>query len=134
MKRVPIKSYPTIHMAKNIRIFSPLDGKLIPLKECPYPIFASGAIGHGISIKNPTYGIEIFIHIGIDDDEMNCAEFKSELKVGETIKPGRIMRDKTDGDYPKVAQNIRESSTLFICVDGELLVGDNTARKIKNVK
>ncbi|MBR4903893.1 MAG: hypothetical protein IKZ53_04415, partial [Selenomonadaceae bacterium] len=47
---------------------------------------------------------------------------------------GRIMRDKTDGDYPKVAQNIRESSTLFICVDGELLVGDNTARKIKNVK
>ena len=25
-------------------------------------------------------------------------------------------------------------ATLFICVDGELLVGDNTARKIKNVK
>ncbi|MBR4903080.1 MAG: PTS glucose transporter subunit IIA, partial [Selenomonadaceae bacterium] len=303
-------------MARNIRIFSPLDGKLIPLKKCPYPIFASGAIGRGVAIKNPTYGvfapfsgivtlffpighaiglksndgIEIFIHIGIDDDEMNCAEFKSELKVGETIKPGqlllnfspmaiekavfdstavvivtnhaeygditfdlggqsitvkaadsvrknnlskekgkmeetkftilgeslsgktcyllamysemsqsingysivaqddrldtellesfekldddsisnerfpgatdqtvtylfnlnyankpimpfkwidypgRIMRDKTDGDYPKVAQNIRESSTLFICVDGELLVGDNTARKIKNVK
>ena len=48
--------------------------------------------------------------------------------------PARIMRDKTDEDYPKVAQNIRESSTLFICVDGELLVGDNTARKIKNVK
>ena len=48
--------------------------------------------------------------------------------------PGRIMRDKNDEDYPKVAQNIRESSTLFICVDGELLVGDNTARKIKNVK
>lgn len=303
-------------MAKNIRIFSPLDGKLIPLKECPYPIFASGAIGHGIAIKNPTYeifapfsgvvtlffpighaiglksndGIEIFIHIGIDDDELNCAEFKSEVKVGETVKPGQlllkfspseikkavfnsitvvvvtnhaeygditfdlggqsitvkaadsvrknnlskengkmeetkftilgealsgktcyllamysamsqsingysivaqddrldtellesfekldddsisnerfpsatdqtvtylfnlnyahkpimpfkwidypggIMRDKTNEDYPKVAQNIRESSTLFICVDGELLVGDNTARKIKNVK
>ena len=48
--------------------------------------------------------------------------------------PGRIIRDKTDEDYPKVAQNIRESSTLFICVDGDLLVGDNTARKIKNVK
>ena len=48
--------------------------------------------------------------------------------------PGRIMRDKNDEDYPKVTQNIRESSTLFICVDGELLVGDNTARKIKNVK
>ena len=303
-------------MAKNIRIFSPLDGKLIPLKECPYPIFASGAIGHGIAIKNPTYGIfapfsgvvtlffpighaiglksndgiEIFIHIGIDDDELSCAEFRSEVKVGETVKPGqlllkfspsaikkaifdsttvvvvtnhaeygditfdlggqsitvkaadsvrknnhskekgkmeetkftilgeqlsgktcyllamysemsqgingysivaqddrldtdllesfekldddsisnerfpgatdqavtylfnlnyahkpimpfkwidypgRIMRDKNDEDYPKVAQNIRESSTLFICVDGNLLVGDNTARKIKNVK
>lgn len=48
--------------------------------------------------------------------------------------PGRIMRDKNDEDYPKVAQNIRESSTLFICVDGELLVGDDTERKIKNVK
>ena len=302
-------------MAKNIRIFSPLDGKLIPLKECPYPIFASGAIGRGIAIKNPTYGvfapfgglvtlffpighaiglksndgIEIFIHIGIDDDELSCEEFKSEVKVGEVVKPGqlllkfsppaikkvvydsttavvvtnhaehgditfelgsqsiivkaadfarknlskentrmeetkftilgesmsgktcyllamysemsqgmdgysivaqndrldtefleafenlddesiskerfpqrseqvieylfnlnyahkpimpfkwidypgRIMRDKNDEDYPKVAQNIRESSTLFICVDGELLVGDDTERKIKNVK
>ena len=48
--------------------------------------------------------------------------------------PGRIMRDKTDEDYPKVAKNINESSTLFICVDGNLLVGDDKARKIKNVK
>ena len=48
--------------------------------------------------------------------------------------PGRIMRDKNDEDYPKVAQNIRDSSTLFICVDGDLLVGDDKARKIKNVK
>lgn len=48
--------------------------------------------------------------------------------------PGRIMRDKTDADYSKVAQNIRESSTLFICVDGNLLVGDSTERKIRNVK
>lgn len=303
-------------MAKNIRLFSPLEGKLIPLKECPYPIFSSGAMGRGIAIKNPTYGvfapfggvvtlffpighaiglrscdgIEIFIHIGIDDDELNCAEFKSEVKVGEVVKPGqlllkfsppaikkaiynsttafvitnhaeygditfelgsqsitvkavdserknnllkektrmeetkftilgeslsgktcyllamysamgegingysivaqddrldtellesfenlddesiskerfpgatdqtvtylfnlnyankpimpfkwidypgRIMRDKNDEDYPKVAQNIRDSSTLFICVDGDLLVGDDKARKIKNVK
>lgn len=48
--------------------------------------------------------------------------------------PGQVMRDKTSEDYPKVAQNIRESSTLFICVDGKLLVGDSTERKIKNVR
>ena len=90
---------------------------IIPLKECPYPIFASGAIGHGIAIKNPTYGIfapfndvvtlffpighaiglksndgiEIFIQVGIDDDELNCAEFKSVVKVGETVKPSQLL-------------------------------------------
>ena len=36
-------------------------------------------------------GIEIFIHIGIDDDELNCAEFKSEVKVGEVVKPGQLL-------------------------------------------
>ena len=299
-------------MAKNIRIFSPLDGKFLPLRECINPVLASGAIGRGITIKNPVYGvfapfggvvtlffpigygiglksndgIEIFIHIGIDNEEMNCEEITAEVKVGEIVKtgqlllrftpkaikkaiynsatavvvtnhekygnitfelgsqsitvkadnywrlqrrinmeetkftilgesesgktcyllamysamsqsidgysivakddrldtelleafyqlddesiskerfpqrseqtieylfnlnyahktimpfkwidyPGRIMRDKTDEDYPKVAQNIRESSTLFICVDGNLLVGDDKSRKTKNVK
>ena len=47
-------------------------------------------IGHGIGLKYND-GIEIFIHIGIDDDEMSCEKFKSEVKVGETVKPGQPL-------------------------------------------
>lgn len=47
--------------------------------------------------------------------------------------PGSILRHK-DEHYDKIAKTIKESSTLFICVDGKLLVGNDTERKIRNVK
>lgn len=47
--------------------------------------------------------------------------------------PGGVLRHK-DEHYDKIAKTIKESSTLFICVDGKLLVGNDTARKIRNVK
>ena len=47
--------------------------------------------------------------------------------------PGRIMWDANYEGYAEVATTIIESSTLFICVDGELLVGKDTEEKIENV-
>ena len=47
--------------------------------------------------------------------------------------PGDVLRHK-DEHYDKIAKTINESSTLFICVNGKLLVGNDTARKIRNVK
>lgn len=48
--------------------------------------------------------------------------------------PGGLLRNSNEDGYNRVAKTINESSTLFICVNGELLVGDDTARKIKRVK
>ena len=48
--------------------------------------------------------------------------------------PGGLLRNATYEGYDEVSKTIKESSTLFICVDGKLLVGDDTERKIKRVK
>lgn len=48
--------------------------------------------------------------------------------------PGSLLRDANYGGYSEVAKTINESSTLFICVDGKFLVGNNTERKIKQIK
>ena len=40
-------------MAKDIRISSPLNGKLIPLNEVNDPVFAGGAMGRGAAVKDP---------------------------------------------------------------------------------
>ncbi|MBR0061900.1 MAG: hypothetical protein IJP68_10530, partial [Selenomonadaceae bacterium] len=44
------------------------------------------------------------------------------------------LRNATYEGYGEVSKTIKESSTIFICVDGKLLVGDDTERKIKRVK
>ena len=51
--------------------------------------------------------------------------------------PGGLLREKNNADpeqYKEISSNIQDSSTLFICVDGALLVGDDIERKIRNVK
>ena len=47
--------------------------------------------------------------------------------------PGGTLREKGEF-YDEISNNVRDSSTLFICVDGKLLVGDDTERKIRQVK
>ena len=104
-------------MAKNIRISSPLYGTMIPLNECPDPVFSSGAMGRGVAIKNPDYrvyapfdgevtvffptrhavalkshdGIELFIHVGMDTVKMNGESFKAYVEAGETVKRGQCL-------------------------------------------
>ena len=48
--------------------------------------------------------------------------------------PGGLLRNATDEGYSEVSKTIKESSTLFICVDGKLLAGDDTEQKIRRVK
>ena len=38
---------------KDIIINCPLDGRLLPLSEIDDPLFASGAMGRGVIVKNP---------------------------------------------------------------------------------
>ena len=51
--------------------------------------------------------------------------------------PGVYLKDKNDGDiegYTAVKNSILKSSTLFICIDGSLLKGDDTEEKIERVR
>jgi len=51
--------------------------------------------------------------------------------------PGGYLKDKNDGDvegYTEVKNSVLNSSTLFICIDGSLLYGDDTEEKIERVR
>lgn len=51
--------------------------------------------------------------------------------------PGNMLDLKVTGnaeDYKKVKESILSSSCLFLCIDGSLLVGDDTDEKIDNIK
>lgn len=91
-------------------IFSPVDGKLIPLSEVSDPVFSQGMMGPGFAVEpasneifSPITGIvtsvfptkhaiglemsdgkEVLIHIGIDTVELNGEGF--DVLVGEANK------------------------------------------------
>ena len=51
--------------------------------------------------------------------------------------PGGYLKEKNDGDvegYTDIKNSILNSSTLFICIDGSLLHGDDTEEKIERIR
>lgn len=51
--------------------------------------------------------------------------------------PGGYLKEKNDGnieDYNNLKNSILKSSTLFICIDGSLLYGDDTEEKTDRVR
>ncbi|WP_423831564.1 glucose PTS transporter subunit IIA [Streptococcus equinus] len=101
----------------NIKIFSPLSGKLIALSEVKDEVFASGAMGNGIAILPsegrvvapadaevtllfPTKhaiglktidGAEILIHVGMDTVSLNGNGFDSYVSIGDKVKKGQTL-------------------------------------------
>lgn len=75
----------------------------------------------------------------------NLSEYEFQLEYGYnpilSFKwvdyPGGALASKNEGDYEQyqtIKNSIKNSSCLFICVDGSLLVGDDTDEKIDNIK
>lgn len=75
----------------------------------------------------------------------NISQYEFDLQYGyNTIMsfdwldyPGGLLDRKNTGnleEYENVKKAINESSSLFICVDGSLLCGDDVEEKIDNVK
>ena len=64
--------------------------------------------------------------------------FKTILPFEWVDYPGGYLDPATNApdseQYKQVSQNIKESSTLFICIDGENLCGSDTEMKINNVR
>ena len=104
-------------MAKDIRISSPLNGKLVPLNSINDPVFASGAMGRGVAVQDPKGkvfspfdgeitvffptghaiglksddGIELLIHVGMDTVKMNGEGFSPKAEAGDKIKRGQLL-------------------------------------------
>lgn len=135
-------------MAKNIRIFGPMRGTLIPLSECPDPVFASGAMGRGVAIKNPkgavfspfdcevtvvfptchaiglksNDGIELFIHVGIDTVKMNGEGFKAYVEGGDKVKQGQLLLKFS----PEAVKKAGYDTTTAVVVTNPADFGDIT--------
>jgi len=102
---------------ENEIILSPLNGKIIPLKEVPDPTFAQELMGKGIAIDpsdgvlvspidgtitllfqtrhaigiKTDSGVELLIHIGIDTVKMNGEGFKSFINQGQRVTAGQKL-------------------------------------------
>ena len=102
---------------KDIKISSPLNGKMVPLSEIDDPVFGSGAMGRGVAIKDPegkvyapfdgeitvffptkhaiglksNDGIELLIHVGMDTVQLNGKHFNAKADVGAKIKKGQVL-------------------------------------------
>lgn len=107
----------TTQSVEPIVVYSPMDGAVIPLKDVPDEVFASGALGQGVGIQ-PTNGrlyapfngtvtalfpskhaigltsesgIEVLIHCGIDTVTLDGEGFEVSVTVDQRIQRGDLL-------------------------------------------
>ena len=102
---------------QNVKVYSPIEGEIIPITEVNDKVFASKMMGEGFAvlpsngtIKAPISGIvkmiaptkhaigivtddgmELLLHLGIDTVELNGAPFNLTIKEGEMIQQGQVI-------------------------------------------
>ena len=135
-------------MAKDIRIISPLSGTLVPLNSINDPVFASGAMGRGVAVKDPKGqvlapfdgeitvffptghaiglksddGIELLIHVGMDTVKMNGEGFSPKKEAGDRIKRGDILLEFS----PEAIKKAGYETTTPVVVTNHADFGDIT--------
>ncbi len=104
---------------QEIRIYSPLSGKIVPLEEVKDEAFSQGILGGGIAIE-PTVGklyapvdgvvdnvfdtghalgiatkdgLDILMHIGIDTVKLGGRHFNVRVKKGDKVKKGDLLAE-----------------------------------------
>jgi PTS system beta-glucosides-specific IIC component len=117
---------------------SPLTGTVVPLKEVPDDVFATGMMGEGVAIEPsegrvtapfdgtvysvfPTLhaislvsnnGTEVIIHVGIDTVSLNGQGFKAHVKNGDTVQAGDLLLE-FDIDYIH-KQNLKTITPVLV--------------------
>ena len=102
---------------QDIRLDSPLHGRLIPLCEVTDPAFASGAMGRGAAVADPegrvvspvdgevtvlfatkhaigihsADGVDLLIHVGVDTVKLEGKHFTSHVAQGDTVQKGQLL-------------------------------------------
>ena len=101
----------------NGKVYSPIEGEIIPISEVDDQVFASKMMGEGFAvlpsdgtIKAPISGIvkmiaptkhaigivaddgmELLLHLGIDTVDLNGEPFPLTIKEGETLQQGQVI-------------------------------------------
>jgi len=101
------------------KVYSPINGEVLPLSAIKDEAFASGALGKGVAIEpsegkvyspvdgtvtalfptNHAIGItsdngsEILIHVGMDTVELNGKHFSAHVSHGTRVKKGQLLID-----------------------------------------
>ena len=123
-------------------IYSPADGKIIPLSEIPDQVFSQGIMGDGVGIEpsgDTVYapadgtvaavmedskhacgivldnGMELLIHIGIDTVDMNGDGFTLYISQGDRVKKG----DRLIGFSPEKIKAAGHPMTTAFLISGE---------------
>lgn len=104
----------SVDLSSSTKLFSPLNGKLLPLSEIKDEVFSSGAMGKGVAIEpsegilyapadgrvvmtfptghaigmKTTDGAEILIHIGMDTVNLQGKGFETLVAKGAEVKKG----------------------------------------------
>ena len=102
---------------KDLRLDSPLSGKLIALSEVKDPAFASGAMGRGAAVAEPegkvyapfdgevtvcfetkhaiglhsSDGVDLLIHVGLDTVNLKGEHFTAHVEQGAAVKKGQLL-------------------------------------------
>lgn len=133
---------PTEGHTKNVKVYSPIEGEIIPISEVSDPVFASKMMGEGFAvlpstetIKAPVSGMvkmiaptkhaigivadngmELLLHLGIDTVELNGAPFDLKIKVGEKIQQGQAIGTV---NLKMIAENAKDATVMVIITDSK---------------
>ena len=127
---------------KNVKVYSPIEGEIIPISEVNDPVFASKMMGEGFAvlpstetIKAPVSGMvkmiaptkhaigivadngmELLLHLGIDTVDLNGAPFDLKIKVGEKVQQGQAIGTV---NLKMIAENAKDATVMVIITDSK---------------
>ena len=123
-------------------LYSPLEGKAVPLNQIKDPTFASGVLGKGMAVipakgevtapcdatvetvfdtkhaigLTGDNGAELLIHVGMDTVQLKGEYFKAHVKDGDHVKKGQLL---LTFDIEKIKEAGYEITTPFIVTNSD---------------
>lgn len=123
-------------------VYAPVEGTIVPLKNVKDQVFASGAMGKGITVvpssdivKAPiagtvsalyptghaigitsNNGIEVLIHIGINTVKLNGKHFKKLVKQNDHVKVGQPL---VQFDYKAIKKDGYDPTVMMIITNSK---------------
>lgn len=129
-----------LFVSKEVKIFAPVSGKVIPLSEVPDEAVSQGMLGQGCAIR-PTgseilsacdgevsifktkhaitfasKGLEILVHLGIDTVSLEGKGFTQVHDPGQRVKKGIKL---LEWDLPFVEKNAKSADVSILIMNSE---------------